>query len=204
MIVDAPPKNSLALISTVSILAGLLGIIGLCFAGGMVFSNYNAAALTAPAADASAVERFEYELQSEWQSITQRYMPGLVTFTFWQLIAMVLLLVGGIRLMRRTESSRQFMLYVLLMVLLYELLRAGMYLAMMLEMMPLVDTSMNRVLKNAGKQTPQMVAVLKRIAQGITVVLILMVLVWPAIKLIFYGWAARYVSSREAMDACQR
>jgi hypothetical protein len=200
---EPPRAGSLTLIATLAIIAGALGTIGVCLAGSFVATTYNAAAPTDPGASAPAHQRFQYELQKEWAGITERFWPGLATFTVLQSFVMVLLLVGGIRLLRRTPAARRFMLMALLVVLLFETARSGMYLIMMLEMMPSVDTSMHQVLKGSAGQSPQAIAILKRMAQGITVVAILVALVWPAIKLLFYGWAARYLTSEEAIAKCQ-
>lgn len=202
-LVTPPARGSLTNIGIFAILFGVVGLVGLCFGGGMVVSSYNAAAPTAPAADASAVQRFEYALTVEWQGVTQRYVPLLAGFFFWQVMVVLLLTIGGIRVMRQTEGGRQFMLYVLLFVLLFEVLRSGMYLVMMLEMMPLVDQVLVRELRQVGAANAQMVPLLKRMAQGVTIVGILVALVWPAIKILFYGWSARYLASSEAVELCR-
>lgn len=204
-IVDAPrPTGSLSLISTIAILAALTGVATICMGGGLALTSYNAAAPLPPAAGASAVNRFQYDLQVEWQGITQLYLPGLVAFTLWHVVVLLLLLIGGIRLLRQTPSARTFMLYVLLSVIVFEVLRTGMYLSMMLEMMPMVDTSFQRAMQQAGPADSQMAKILRRMANGVTIMAILFALVWPAIKLLFYGWAAKYLASREAIEICQR
>jgi hypothetical protein len=96
------------------------------------------------------------------------------------------------------------MLYVLLSVIVFEVLRTGMYLSMMLEMMPMVDTSFQRAMQQAGPADSQMAKILRRMANGVTIMAILFALVWPATKLLFYGWAAKYLASREAIEICQR
>lgn len=199
-LVVPPARGSFSTIGSFSIMLAVVGLLGLCLAGGLVMNSYNAAAPTAPAADASAIERFNYAMQVEWQGITSRYLPGLGAFLVWHVAAVVLLLVGGLRIMHPSESRRRFMLYVLLFVLLFELLRGGMYLLMMLEMVPLVDQILARELRQMGAQNAQMAPVLKRMAQGVTVVAIIVALVWPGVKILFYGWAARYLASREASE----
>ncbi len=196
-------RGSFATVGSFALLLAVAGLLGLCFSGGLVVTNYNAAAPTAPAADANAMQRFEYALQVEWQGVTQRYLPALAGFFVWHFLSVVLLIVGGIRVIRRTDGGRQFMLYVLMFVLLFEVLRSGLYLLMMLEMMPLVDQILVRELRQVGAQNAQMVPILKRMAQGVTVLGIIVALVWPAIKILFYGWSARYLASREAMELCQ-
>lgn len=196
-----PPPNSLSLIGMVALLAGLAGLVSLCAVGSMVATNYNAAAPIAPAVDAPAVERFQYDIQVEMSSIGQRYLPGHIGFMAWHLFLVLLLVMGGIGVLRRTQSGRRFLLYALLFALLFEVLRSGMYVLMMLELLPVMDESLVRSLRRAGQQgaAKQM---LERMAQGITVAAVVMGLVWPALKILFYGWAARYLASQTAIDAC--
>lgn len=201
-IVEPPSQGSLSLITSLAITLAVLGLLGLCLSGGIVVSNVNATGPTAPAAGATAMQRFEYELQKEWLGITQRYMPALVTFLALQVLAVALLFIGAIRLARRRPAGRRFMLGVLLFMIAFEALRAGLYVVMMLEMMPLVDASLHRALQRAGGQGPEMAAMIKRMAQGATLAAILVALVWPGLKLLFYGWAARYLTSREARELC--
>lgn len=196
-------RGSFTTVGSFSLLLAVAGLLGLCFSGGLVVSNLNNVAPTAPAADANAMQRFEYALQVEWQGVTKRYLPALAGFFFWHFLAVVLLFIGGIRVMRRTEGGRRFMLYVLLFVLLFEVLRSGLYLLMMLEMMPLVDQILVRELRDIGPRNAQMVPILKRMAQGVTILGILVALVWPALKIFFYGWSARYLASCEAVELCQ-
>lgn len=197
-----PPPNSLGLIGMVALLAGLAGLISLCAVGSMVTVNYNAAAPIAPAADASAVERFQYDMQVEMSSIGQRYLPGHIAFMSGHLLLVVLLVIGGIRILRRSQAGRRFLLYVMLFALAFEVLRSGMYVLMMLELLPMMDESLVRSLRRAGQQAPAAKAMLERMAQGMTVAAVVVGLVWPALKILFYGWAARYLASQTAIDAC--
>lgn len=200
----APPRtSSVSNVAIFSILLAVIGIAGLCFAGSLVVSSYNAAAPAPLPADATAIQRFENAITLEWQGVARRYSPALAGFTAWHLLVILLLIVGGIRLFRRTESARQLMLYVLLFVLLFEVLRSGLYLLMMLEMLPLVDQVLVRELRQIGAQNEQMEAILKRMAQGVTIVGILVALVWPALKILFYGWAARHLASPAVIESCR-
>ena len=197
-----PPPNSLSLIGMVALLAGLIGLVSLCAVGSMVATSYNAAAPVGPAADASAVERFQYDMQVEMSSIGQRYLPGHIGFMAWHLFLVLLLVMGGIGILRRTQSGRQFLLYVMLFALLFEVLRSGMYVLMILELLPMMDESLVRSLRRAGQQSPAAKQMLERMAQGMTVAAVVVGLVWPALKILFYGWAARYLASQRAIDAC--
>lgn len=199
----APRKGMLTNIGVLVLLMAMLGLVGLCFSGGLVATNINAAAPTAPAADATAMQRFEYAVQVEWQGVTQRYVPALAGFFGCHVIVVALMMIGSIRVFWRSDAGRQFLLYALLLTLLFEVLRSGLYLVMLLEMMPLVDQILVRELRGLGAQSQQMETLMKRMAQGLTVFGILVALVWPALKIVFYGWCARYLASQEAIDICQ-
>jgi hypothetical protein len=95
------------------------------------------------------------------------------------------------------------MLYVLMFTLLFELLRSTMYVLMMLELMPFIDQGLVRAIREAGAQDERITKMLKRLATGVTIVMILIALVWPALKILFYGWAARYLASRQAIELCE-
>jgi hypothetical protein len=198
-----PAKGSFASISTFSIILALLGGIGLSLSGGFTVLNYRAAAPTPPPAGAPAIQRFQYELTVDMQGIAQRYTPGLAMFSFWHAAVVVLLFIGGIRVARRSERGRQFMLYVLIFTLLFELLRSAMYVMMMMELMPFIDEGLVRTIRQAGGEGDRITKILERMAMGVTLVMILFALVWPAVKLLFYGWAARYLATRQAIELCR-
>src|SRR5262245_43711905 len=84
--VAAPPRDSFGSIGAFGILFGLMGMLGLCFSGGFALLNYNATAPTPPAANAPAFERFQYDLMNDMTGIAQRYTPGLIAFSGWQLV----------------------------------------------------------------------------------------------------------------------
>jgi hypothetical protein len=196
-----PPKNAFGSIGSFVILFGVLGLAGLCFSGGFAALNYNATAPTPPPPNASAFQRFQFDLMNDMTNIAQRYTPALMAFSGWQVLVVILLIIGGVRVMRRTHSGRQFLLYVLLFTLLFEVLRAVMYVLMMMELLPFIDEGLVRAIR--GVPNERAANVLKRVSLGLTLVMILVALVWPAMKILYFGWAAKYLASRQAIELCQ-
>lgn len=199
--VPPPKKNGRVLmIGMLAIVMGALGFVGV-LATAVGYASGAALAAAAPGPNADAMERLQYQIQVEQAAVMQRYLPGNIVFSTLHVIVAILLIVGGVRVIRMSPPGRSFLVYVFLAVIIFELLRTGMYMMMQLELMPIMDELMVRTMREAAGGGPNEHAarLMARMWKGMSIAGIVMGLIWPTIKVVLYGLSARYLASEEAL-----
>jgi hypothetical protein len=202
---NLPPKKpgALTAVGVVGIVMGILGLGAACLVlvGLPLQAQMQGTFNPVPPPNAPPVMRLQYEMNVEMQAIQDRYMVPNMVFGGLHLLLAAGMIIGGILVLKTNPAGRTLLMYTLLAVIVFELVRAAVGLMAQLEIMPITTMYMERIMREAGgpggnNATAQMFA---RIMKGATIFGMVMALMWPLAKIIIYGISARYLASDQVV-----
>jgi hypothetical protein len=179
------------------LLTGLCGVVTLPFAG-----QLQGSLLLKPGPDANPLEKAQYDYQIESIAIQRQYIVLNFTLTAVLVVLASLMTVGAIMALRWRPAGRGFLVYVLLAVIVFEMVRMAVTLVVSLETLPATDhfvATLQREAEGGGINTGSANA-LASFARGTMIFTIVAGVAWPFIKVILYGLIARYLASPKVRD----
>lgn len=187
--------GGLTVVAVLAIVLGVLGLMGACGGGvGLLATPYLQGAMK-PAPGASSLERMQFELNQETLAINERYFALHMTVQVFLLIVAGCLTVGGIQVLRLRPGGRKFLIYTFFALIAFEFLRTVLLVFVQLQILPVVEAGMNRLLREAagGKDEP-MLKFMAQFTYAAAIFGMVVMLGWALIKIVIYGLSARYLS----------
>jgi hypothetical protein len=107
------------------------------------------------------------------------------------------MIVGGVMVLRLRPAGRKFLMYTLLAVIVFEVVRTILTIYIQLQIMPVTELYMDRLLREGGGPggNQSFAQFMSRIMKGAMIFGVIFALVWPLAKIILYGISSRYLAS---------
>ena len=171
------------------LLVGLIGIISLIFGAAMA----SAFVPTGPQ------QQVQQEMNSKIQEVTSAFMIPNVLIILGTISVCSCLLVGGIGVFGQRPRGRILLLKALLIAMILECLRVTLHVLTQLEMLPIMEEYMPKMMDQAGNNGPSgplmgsMMRVMTLAGLGLSVL-------WGLVKLGLYAWGRSYLKKPPVID----
>jgi hypothetical protein len=135
-------------------------------------------------------------MQNEMLAAQEKYFaPQIVTIVL-HLVLTTLMIIGGIGVLQSRPGARALLMWTLLAVIIFEVIRAGLGIMIQLELLPIQQEYNKLIMREVGGgQNQRFVQMIGNMSQGFAILGIIMGLMWPLGKIIVYGLSARYLAS---------
>jgi hypothetical protein len=192
-----PPRKPGAL-TAVAVMALVLGILG------MLVSCMSVATLPFQSQLQNlntAGSKVQVEMNQAIAKVQNRYLAGTMSFAVLHLVVATCLVIGGVMVLQGKPSGRTFLLYTLLAVIVFEILRTILVLVIQLECLPVIDGYMDKLGEDPAAGGGRTLGPgFARMMKGFMIFGLVVAMVWPLIKVIVYAISARYLSSPRMVE----
>jgi hypothetical protein len=195
-----PPKKPgvLTAIGVMGVVLGVLGVMSSCMAvAALPFQSQLQTAFSQPSSKDPAL-RIQAEMNSAMAQVQQDYFAVSMTLSVLNLALSAWLLAGGIMVLRTRRAGRPLMIYALLTVIAFEVLRTVFGVIIQLEMMPITTDFADRLGREAAPNSPM--ASMGPMMKGAAIFGMVLGLIWPLGKIIMYALSARYLASKPIVE----
>jgi hypothetical protein len=201
----APSRpGALTAVAVIALVLGILGFFSSCLAVVMLpMQTQFQAALggIAPGPSASPIERQQYEMQVALAAMNQEYIVPQMVIAAAHIILAACMIIGATLVLRGRERGRAFLIYTVLIVIVFELLRTAFAVFLQLQMLPVYDEFVNRMAREAtASSADQTILWITRMMKGVMLAVVVFAVAWPLAKIIIYGLSARYLSGDVARE----
>jgi len=200
--VHVPPRQRPGGVTTASVIAAVLGGLGLvtalwsiaaAFLGMQAQANMFGQAGAMPAEQQAAYR----EMMADMQSVVEQWKPFTLTVNSLATIASAGLLLGGIGTLRNKPAGRKLLVWFLLASIVTETGWLAMMIPMQMETNTVTHRSMSKLFgagASPGEPMPKEAKeVTEMIMKASMVFGIAVIAAWVLAKVVFFGFAARYL-----------
>jgi hypothetical protein len=183
-------------VAVLALIFGILGLLASCTAVAFLpFQSQMQGALNPPSGPgAPPMAKLQSEMQAAMNQATEKYFVGQVITSLTHLVLAACMVVGGAMILGSRPRGRTFLMYTLIAVIVFEVLRAVFMLVIQLEIIPITTTFVERMAQEGGPGNPAG-ASMASIMKGAMYFGLLVGLAWPLIKVVMYAVCARYLAT---------
>ena len=181
--------GGLTVVGVMCIVGGIVGLMGGLFG---IVSLFFGAAMASAFAPTGPQQQVQQEMNSKIQEVTSALMIPNVLIILGTIGVCGCLLIGGIGVFGKRPRGRTLLLKVFLIAMILECFRIALYVFTQLEMLPIMEEYMPKMMSQAGNSGPSgpaigtMMRVMTLIGLGLWVA-------WGLAKIGLYAWGRSYL-----------
>ena len=185
-------------LTTIGVLCIVGGIVGILSGLFMLLNIFFGAALGSAFTMQGPQQQAQQEMQSSMQAVATRFFVGNLISSVGTLVVSLCMLTGGVGVFRKPAWGRTLLRKTFLFAILLECLRVGIYTMTQLEMMPVMETYMQKMMTQPGGGNPPMAV--GGMMKVMTLIGLGMWLMWAALKLGLYIWGCSYLKKPSVIN----